>query len=195
LHNGLYFCQTEDPAAFDDAETIPGPSTEAFGALAKELGVALVLSLFERRMPGLYHNTAVVIERDGGIAGKYRKMHIPDDPAYYEKILLHARRPRLRAHSDVGRQTRCAGVLGPVVSRGGAADGAGRRGPADLPYGDRLGAFRPSRRESPPARSVGHGAARARNRQRPARGERQPHGFEPDPSGATGGIQFWAAAS
>ena len=86
LHNGLYFCQTEDPANFDLAEPIPGPSTEAFGALAKELGVVLVLSLFERRMSGLYHNTAVVIEKDGGIAGKYRKMHIPDDPAYYEKF-------------------------------------------------------------------------------------------------------------
>src|SRR5512138_2360474 len=81
LHNGLYFCQTEDPSNFDLAEQIPGPSTEAFGALAKELGVVLVLSLFERRMPGLYHNTAVVIEKDGCIAGKYRKMHIPDDPA------------------------------------------------------------------------------------------------------------------
>ena len=86
LHNGLYFCQTEDPANFDLAEPIPGPSTEAFGALAKELGIVLVLSLFERRMPGLYHNTAVVIEKDGTLAGKYRKMHIPDDPAYYEKF-------------------------------------------------------------------------------------------------------------
>ena len=86
LHNGLYFCQTEDPANFDLAEPVPGPSTEAFGALAKELGVVLVLSLFERRMPGLYHNTAAVIERDGTLAGRYRKMHIPDDPAYYEKF-------------------------------------------------------------------------------------------------------------
>lgn len=86
LHNGLYFCQTENTEVFDQAETIPGPSTERFGALAKELGVVLVLSLFEKRAPGLYHNTAVVIERDGSIAGKYRKMHIPDDPAYYEKF-------------------------------------------------------------------------------------------------------------
>lgn len=86
LHNGLYFCQTEDTQLFDQAETIPGPSTEEFGALAKKLGVVLVLSLFEKRAPGLYHNTAVVIERDGTIAGKYRKMHIPDDPAYYEKF-------------------------------------------------------------------------------------------------------------
>ena len=86
LHNGLYFCQTENTSLFDQAEPIPGPSTELFGALAKELGIVLVLSLFERRAPGLYHNTAVVLERDGSIAGKYRKMHIPDDPAYYEKF-------------------------------------------------------------------------------------------------------------
>ncbi|MDU1889824.1 MAG: carbon-nitrogen hydrolase [Dysgonomonas sp.] len=86
LHNSLYFCQVEDTNIFDLAETIPGPSTDEFGALAKELGVVIVLSLFERRAPGLYHNTAVVIEKDGSIAGKYRKMHIPDDPAYYEKF-------------------------------------------------------------------------------------------------------------
>lgn len=86
LHNGLYFCQTEDTNVFDQAESIPGVSTDTFGKLARELGVVLVLSLFEKRAPGLYHNTAVVIEKDGSIAGKYRKMHIPDDPAYYEKF-------------------------------------------------------------------------------------------------------------
>ena len=86
LHNGLYFCQTEDPAVFNQAETIPGPSTDSFGKLAEELGVVIVLSLFEKRAAGLYHNTAVVLEKDGTIAGKYRKMHIPDDPAYYEKF-------------------------------------------------------------------------------------------------------------
>lgn len=86
LHNGLYFCQTEDTEEFDQAEPVPGPSTDRFGALARELGVVLVLSLFEKRASGLYHNTAVVIEKDGSIAGKYRKMHIPDDPAYYEKF-------------------------------------------------------------------------------------------------------------
>ena len=86
LHNGLYFCQTENTEIFNQAEPIPGPSTETFGKLAKELGIVLVLSLFERRAPGLYHNTAVVLEKDGSIAGKYRKMHIPDDPAYYEKF-------------------------------------------------------------------------------------------------------------
>ncbi len=86
LHTSLYFCDVEDPANFDLAETIPGPSTETFGALAKELGVVIVTSLFEKRAPGLYHNTAVVLEADGTIAGKYRKMHIPDDPGYYEKF-------------------------------------------------------------------------------------------------------------
>ena len=86
LHNGLYFCQTENVDIFDQAEPIPGPSTDFFGALAKELAVVIVTSLFERRAAGLYHNTAVVLEKDGSIAGKYRKMHIPDDPAYYEKF-------------------------------------------------------------------------------------------------------------
>ena len=86
LHNGLYFCQTENTEIFNQAEPIPGPSTETFGKLAKELGIVLGLALFERRAPGLYHNTAVVLEKDGSIAGKYRKMHIPDDPAYYEKF-------------------------------------------------------------------------------------------------------------
>ncbi|MBE6262211.1 MAG: carbon-nitrogen hydrolase [Prevotella sp.] len=86
LHNGLYFCQTEDVSVFDQAEAIPGPSTAFFGQLAKELQVVIVTSLFERRTTGLYHNTAVVLEKDGTIAGKYRKMHIPDDPGYYEKF-------------------------------------------------------------------------------------------------------------
>ena len=86
LHNSLYFCQTESVDNFELAEPIPGPSTNFFGEIAKQLGVVIVTSLFERRAPGLYHNTAVVIEKDGSIAGKYRKMHIPDDPAYYEKF-------------------------------------------------------------------------------------------------------------
>lgn len=86
LHNSLYFCQTEDTNQFDLAESIPGTSTDTFGRLAKELQIVLVLSLFEKRAAGLYHNTAVVLEKDGTIAGKYRKMHIPDDPAYYEKF-------------------------------------------------------------------------------------------------------------
>lgn len=86
LHNSLYFCQTEDVKNFDLAEPIPGPSTQFYGELARRTGVVIVTSLFERRSAGLYHNTAVVIERDGTVAGKYRKMHIPDDPAYYEKF-------------------------------------------------------------------------------------------------------------
>lgn len=86
LHNGLYFCQREDVDTFDEAESIPGESTREFGELARELGIVLVLSLFERRAAGLYHNTSVVLEHDGSIAGMYRKMHIPDDPAYYEKF-------------------------------------------------------------------------------------------------------------
>lgn len=86
LHNSLYFCQTEDVSKFDLAEPIPGPSTRFFSNLAKECGTVIVTSLFERRAAGLYHNTAVVIDKDGSIAGKYRKMHIPDDPAYYEKF-------------------------------------------------------------------------------------------------------------
>lgn len=86
LHRGLYFCQQESVEAFDLAEPIPGPSTESLGALAKELGVVIVASLFEKRATGLHHNTAVVLEKDGSIAGKYRKMHIPDDPGFYEKF-------------------------------------------------------------------------------------------------------------
>lgn len=86
LHDGLYFCQTEDVDLFDLAEPIPGPATDFYGELAQELGVVIVTSLFEKRAPGLYHNTAVVLERDGSIAGVYRKMHIPDDPGYYEKF-------------------------------------------------------------------------------------------------------------
>ncbi len=86
LHTGPYFCQVEDPALFDLAEPIPGPSSEALGKLARELGIVIVSSLFERRAPGLYHNTAVIFEKDGAIAGTYRKMHIPDDPGFHEKF-------------------------------------------------------------------------------------------------------------
>ncbi|MGE0079992.1 MAG: carbon-nitrogen hydrolase [Thiohalomonadaceae bacterium] len=86
LHTGVYFCQSEDTARFDQAESIPGPTSDELGAVARELGVVIVASLFERRAPGLYHNTAVVLERDGRLAGRYRKMHIPDDPGFYEKF-------------------------------------------------------------------------------------------------------------
>ncbi len=86
LHLGPYFCQTEDSMHFDLAETIPGPTSEALGQLARDLSVVIIASLFERRAAGLYHNTAIVLEKDGTLAGKYRKMHIPDDPGYYEKF-------------------------------------------------------------------------------------------------------------
>ena len=108
LHNGLYFCQTENTECFDMAEPVPGPSTELFGKLAKELGVVIVLSLFERRAPGLYHNTAVVLEKDGSIAGKYRKMHIPDDPAYYEKFYFT---PGDLGFEPINTSVGCLGVL------------------------------------------------------------------------------------
>ena len=108
LHNGLYFCQTEDVNLFDQAEPIPGPSTEFFGALAKQLGVVIVTSLFERRAAGLYHNTAVVLEKNGSIAGKYRKMHIPDDPAYYEKFYFT---PGDLGFHPIQTSVGCLGVL------------------------------------------------------------------------------------
>ena len=109
LHPGPYFCQSEDFRQFDRAESIPGPATEQFGTLAKELGIVLVISLFERRAAGLYHNTAVVLERDGAIAGRYRKMHIPDDPGYYEKFYF--------TPGDLGFQPirTSVGVLGVLV--------------------------------------------------------------------------------
>ena len=109
LHNGLYFCQTENTDLFDLAEPIPGPSTEHFGALAKEYGVVIVTSLFEKRTPGIYHNTAVVLEKNGSIAGMYRKMHIPDDPAYYEKFYF--------THGDLGFEPirTSAGMLGVLI--------------------------------------------------------------------------------
>lgn len=109
LHNTLYFCQAEHTQQFDLAEPIPGPSTGFFGELARTYGVVLVISLFEKRAPGLYHNTAVVIEKDGSIAGIYRKMHIPDDPGFYEKFYF--------APGDIGFEpvTTSAGRLGVLV--------------------------------------------------------------------------------
>lgn len=108
LHCTPYFCQTEDSTCFDLAEPIPGPSTELFGNLARELGLVIVTSLFERRAPGLYHNTAVVLERDGSIAGRYRKMHIPDDPGYYEKFYFT---PGDLGFSPIHTSVGCLGVL------------------------------------------------------------------------------------
>ena len=191
LHNGLYFCQTENTQLFDLAETIPGPSTETFGILAKELSVVLVLSLFEKRAPGLYHNTAVVIGKDGTIAGKYRKMHIPDDPAYYEKFYF--------TPGDLGFQPiqTSLGKLGvlvcwdqwyPEAARLMALSGADL-----LIYPTAIGwesADTPEEKDrqknawiiSQCAHAVANGLyVISVNRV----------GHEPDPSGQTNGIQFW----
>ena len=109
LHTGLYFCQTEDTRIFDLAEPVPGPSTRELGVVAKELGMVIVASLFEKRAPGIHHNTAAVIEKDGSLAGIYRKMHIPDDPLYYEKFYF--------TPGDLGfrAQPTSAGSLGTLV--------------------------------------------------------------------------------
>jgi len=191
LHGGLYFCQTEDTEVFDQGETIPGPTTHTLGAIARELGVVLVLSLFEKRAPGLYHNTAVVMEKDGTIAGTYRKMHIPDDPAYYEKFYFT---PGDLGFTPIDTSVGRLGVLVcwdqwyPEAARLMALAGAevliyptaiGYE-LTDLPAEQdrQFGAWQISQR--------GHAVANglpvvAVNRT----------GFEPDPSGVTGGIQFW----
>lgn len=191
LHNGLYFCQTEDVNIFDLAETIPGPSTDHFGRLAKELGVVIVLSLFEKRAVGLYHNTAVVIEKTGEIVGKYRKMHIPDDPAYYEKFYFT---PGDLGFHPIGTSVGKLGVLVcwdqwyPEAARLMALAGA-----EVLIYPTAIG-WESSDREEEKKRQLnawitvqrGHAVANgipviAVNRV----------GFEPDPSKQTGGITFW----
>ena len=191
LHNGLYFCQTEDTQVFDQAEPIPGPSTELFGALAKELGVVLVLSRFERRAPGLYHNTAVVIERDGSIAGKYRKMHIPDDPAYYEKFYF--------TPGDLGFEPidTSVGRLGVLVCWDQWYPEAARlmamRGAEMLIYPTAIG-WESSDTEAEKARQLGAWVTVQRGH---AVANGLPvisvnrTGHEPDPSGQTNGIQFW----
>lgn len=191
LHNGLYFCQEEDVDQFDQAESIPGPSTESFGALAKELGVVIVLSLFEKRAVGLYHNTAVVIEKDGTIAGKYRKMHIPDDPAYYEKFYF--------TPGDLGFNPikTSVGTLGVLVCWDQWYPEAARlmalAGAEMLIYPTAIG-WESTDPEDEKARQTeawmisqrGHAVANGLpvvsvNRV----------GWEEDPSGATNGIQFW----
>jgi len=154
LHAGLYFCQTEDTTVFDQAETIPGPSTAFFGALARELNCVLVLSLFEQRAPGLCHNTAVVLERDGSIVGKYRKMHIPDDPAYYEKFYF--------TRTNQPRQAGSTGLLGPMVPRSCPPDGAGRGGIVDLPHRHWLRDHRQPGGTSATARRLDHQPTGAR---------------------------------
>lgn len=191
LHNGLYFCQTEDTAVFDQAEPIPGPSTEIFGALAKELGIVLVLSLFEKRAPGLYHNTAVVIEKDGTIAGKYRKMHIPDDPAYYEKFYF--------TPGDLGFEPiqTSAGKLGVLVCWDQWYPEAARlmamKGAELLIYPTAIG-WESSDTEEEKQRQLGAWVTVQRGH---AVANGLPVitvnrvGHEPDPSGQTNGIRFW----
>lgn len=194
LHNSLYFCQTENVENFDLAEPIPGPSTDFYGNLARELGVVIVTSLFEKRAPGLYHNTAVVIEKDGSIAGKYRKMHIPDDPAYYEKFYFT---PGDLGFHPVDTSVGRLGVLVcwdqwyPEAARLMALQGA-----EILVYPTAIGyessdTDEEKRRQREAWTTVmrGHAVANglpvvAVNRV----------GYEPDPSGQTGGIQFWGSS-
>lgn len=194
LHAGLYFCQTEDTAVFDEAETIPGPSTEFFGELAKELDCVLVLSLFEQRAPGLCHNTAVVLERDGSIAGKYRKMHIPDDPAYYEKFYFT---PGDLGFTPIQTSVGKLGVLVcwdqwyPEAARLMALAGAELLiYPTAIGYESTDSPAEKSRQRdawiiSQRAHAVANGLPVVSvNRT----------GFEPDPSGVTNGIQFWGSS-
>ena len=194
LHNTPYFCQVESTDNFDLAEPIPGPSTEFFGALAKEHNIVLVTSLFERRATGLYHNTAVVLERDGSIAGKYRKMHIPDDPAYYEKFYF--------TPGDLGFQPidTSVGRLGVQVCWD-----------QWYPEGARMMALAGAQLLIYPT-AIGYESsdtAEEQERQREAwttvqRGHAVANGLpvvavnrvghEPDPSGQTNGIQFWGSS-
>lgn len=194
LHNSVYFCQTEDVGRFDMAEEIPGPSTRFFGQLARELGIVVVVSLFERRAPGLYHNTAVVLESDGHIAGLYRKMHIPDDPGYYEKFYFTPGDLGFRPiPTSVGR----LGVLVcwdqwyPEAARLMALAGA-----EILIYPTAIGysaADEPEeqRRQREAWQTVQRGHAVANGIPVVAVNRT---GFEADPSGQTGGIDFWGSS-
>ena len=194
LHNALYFCQVEDVDNFDLAETIPGPSTDFYGQLAKKHHVVIVTSLFERRAAGLYHNTAVVMERDGSIAGRYRKMHIPDDPAYYEKFYF--------TPGDLGFHPidTSVGRLGVLICWDQWYPEAARlmalRGAELLIYPTAIG-YESSdtpdeqerQREAWTTVQRGHAVANGLpvitvNRV----------GHEPDPSGQTRGIQFWGSS-
>lgn len=194
LHNSLYFCQVEDVNNFDLAEPIPGPSTGFYGELAKQYGVVIVTSLFEKRAPGLYHNTAVVIEKDGTIAGKYRKMHIPDDPAYYEKFYF--------TPGDLGFHPidTSIGRLGVLVCWDQWYPEAARlmalQGAEILIYPTAIGyessdtpEEQERQREAWTTVMRGHAVANglpviAVNRV----------GHEPDPSGQTRGIEFWGSS-
>ena len=194
LHTGLYFCQHESTELFDLAEPIPGPSTEYLGKLAKELGIVIVGSLFEKRAPGLYHNTAVVLERDGTLAGKYRKMHIPDDPGYYEKFYFT---PGDLGFSPIQTSVGKLGLLVcwdqwyPEAARLMALAGAEL-----LLYPTAIG-WNPADSQDEQARQReawitiqrAHAVANGlpvlvANRS----------GFEPDPSGQTQGSQFWGSS-
>lgn len=194
LHNGLYFCQTEDTARFDEAEPVPGPSTERFGALARSLGIVLVLSLFEKRAPGLYHNTAVVLEKDGSIAGTYRKMHIPDDPAYYEKFYF--------TPGDLGFEPipTSVGRLGVLVCWDQWYPEAARlmamRGADLLIYPTAIGwestdSDHEQARQKDAWQTVQRGHAVANGLPVVAVNRT---GHEPDPSGQTAGIHFWGSS-
>ena len=194
LHNSLYFCQTENVDLFDLAEPIPGPSTSLFGDLARQFGVVIVTSLFEKRAPGLYHNTAVVIEKDGSIAGTYRKMHIPDDPAYYEKFYFT---PGDLGFHPIQTSVGCLGVLVcwdqwyPEAARLMALQGAQM-----LIYPTAIGYESSDTPEEQERQRMawqtvqrGHAVANGLpvitvNRV----------GHEPDPSGQTNGIQFWGTS-
>ena len=194
LHTGSYFCQTEDTACFDLAETTPGPSTELFGALARELGVVVVTSLFERRAPGLYHNTAVVLESDGSIAGKYRKMHIPDDPAFYEKFYF--------TPGDLGFEPiqTSVGRLGVLVCWDQWYPEAARlmalAGADLLIYPTAIG-WDPRDEEAEQQRQLDAWVTVQRSHA-VANGipvlSANRVGFEPDPSGAGAGIRFWGSS-
>jgi N-carbamoylputrescine amidase len=191
LHSSLYFCQTEDTEMFGLAETIPGPATEIFSQAAKETGVVLVTSLFEKRAAGIYHNTAVIFEKDGSIAGKYRKMHIPDDPSYYEKFYF--------TPGDLGFNPvkTSAGNLGVLICWDQWYPEAARlmalAGAEILIYPTAIG-WEPSDTQEEKARQLnawmisqrGHAVANGLpvisvNRT----------GYEEDPSGAGNGITFW----
>lgn len=194
LHDSLYFCQTENPDQFDLAEPIPGPATAFYSDVAQRHGIVLVTSLFERRAAGLYHNTAVVFEADGSIAGRYRKMHIPDDPAYYEKFYFTPGdlgfRPIDTSVGRLGVQV-CWDQWYPEGARLMAMQGA-----EILIYPTAIG-FESSDAPEEQARQReawitvqrGHAVANglpliAVNRT----------GHEPDPSGQTAGIQFWGSS-
>lgn len=194
LHNSLYFCQTENTACFDLAEPVPGPSTDFYGEIAHECGIVLVTSLFERRTAGLYHNTAVVFEKDGSIAGKYRKMHIPDDPAYYEKFYFTPGdlgfHPIQTSVGRLGVQV-CWDQWYPEGARLMALQGA-----EILIYPTAIGyestdTPEEQRRQREAWMTVQRGHAVANGLPVIAVNRT---GFEPDPSGQTNGIRFWGSS-